>query len=110
MKKSLSGFFLLATFSLTITGCAGTFKNSPMGIEAGSMLDICVEMKKNGLLPGIDSDEDTHFELKIEGMAFSKRNDVTYPLQLDCILVKDSQEQSFPFIKQSSNSEWKLSQ
>ncbi len=110
MKKALTGFFLLVAFSLNIAGCAGIFKNSPMGIEVESMGHTCLEMKKNGLLPGIDSGEDSHFKLKTEGVAFSKRNDVTYPLQLNCILVEDSQEQSFPFVKQSSNSEWKLSQ
>ncbi len=109
MKKLLNCFFLMAV-SLNITGCAGIFKNSPMGIEVGSMGHTCLEMKKNGLLPGIGSGEDTPFELKSESVAFSERNDVTYPLQLNCILVKDSQEYSFPFIKQSSNSEWKLSQ
>ncbi len=110
MKRSLSHSFLLAALSLSITGCAGIFKNSPMGIEVGSMGHTCLDMKKNGLLPGIDAGEDTPFELKSESVAFSERNDVTYPLQLNCILVKDSQEYSFPFIKQSSNSEWKLSQ
>ncbi len=101
-------------FSLNITGCASlftnSFKNSPMGIEVGSMGHTCLEMKRNGLLPGIDSGEDTPFALKSESVAFSERNDVTYPLQLNCIVVKDGQEYSFPFIKQSSNSEWKLSQ
>ncbi len=66
-------------------------------------------MKNNGLLPGIDVGEDTPFKLKIEGIEHSKRNDVTYPFQLNCTVVKDGQEYPFPFIKQSSNSEWRLS-
>ncbi len=70
-------------------------------------LNIC---KRYWVPPEIDAGEDTPFELKSEGVEFSKRNDITYPLQLNCIIVRDGQEYSFPFIKQSSNSEWKLSQ
>ncbi len=110
MKRSLNCFFLLAALLLNITGCGTIFTNSPMGIEVSSMGQTCLDMKENGLLPGIDAGVDTPFELKTEGVEFSKRNDVTYPLQLNCIIVIDGQEDSFPFIKQSSNSEWKLSQ
>ncbi len=113
MKRSLSCTFFLTVLSLDIAGCAvmeSKFASSPYGIEVKSMVHACLEMKENGLLPGIDAGEDTPFELKNEGVEFSKRNDVTYPLLLNCILVKDDQEYSFPFMKQSPNSKWNLSQ
>ncbi len=113
MKKTLAYLFLLTTLSLNIGGCAfaeAQFASSPAGIEAMNMGETCLNMKKKGLLSGIEASEDTPFKLKTEGILYSKRNNVTYPFQLNCIIIMNDQEHSFPFAKQSSNSEWKLSQ
>ncbi|MCP3663875.1 MAG: hypothetical protein GY696_15515 [Gammaproteobacteria bacterium] len=86
------------------------FEHSPAGVEAWNMGEACLDMKKRGLLPGVAAGEESHGTLTSEKTEFSKRNNVSYPFRLKCIIVQDGQEYTFPFIKQSSDSEWKLSQ
>ncbi|MCP4993734.1 MAG: hypothetical protein GY934_08100 [Gammaproteobacteria bacterium] len=110
MKKSGHGLLLLAISTLSLSGCAYMFEHSPAGVEVRSMGEACLDMKKRGLLPGVAAGEESHGTLSSEQIAFSKRDDVSYPFRLKCIIVQDDHEYTFPFIKQSSNSEWKLSQ
>jgi len=113
MKRYFRGLFLLCAASLGITGCSlveTQFANSPYGSEIESMMKTCMVMKENGLLPGLDAGEDKSLELTSDGIDFSERNTVNYPIQLNCVVISHDQERSFPFTKQSSNSEWKLSE
>lgn len=113
MYRPLSCLFLLAALSLSITGCRSKevqFADSLYGIEMQSMMNTCIEMQTNGLLPGVEAGMDASLEFMSDEIEFSNRNDISYPLQLKCIVVKYGQGHFFQFIKQSSNSKWKLSQ
>ncbi len=120
MNKSPPILLLLTALLLGVTGSdvveaqiAGSpeaqFEGSPAGIEATSMGKTCLSMKITGLLPGIEAIDDAPFTLKTEGIKISKINDVTYPYKLNCVVTMNGQEHSFPFIKQSPKSDWRLS-
>ncbi len=114
MKKYFRSLFLLAALSLSITGCTTMettqFENSPYGAEVQSVINTCMDMQKKGLLPGINAGEDKSMKFESDGIDFTKRNEVAYPLRLNCNVIKHGQRHSFSFVKQSSASKWKLSQ
>lgn len=88
---------------------ATQFSSSSYGIEMQSMVKICMNMQKNGLLPGIGSGKNKSIKFTSDEIDFSKRNDTTYPLRLNCIITQQNQKHYFPFVKHAKNSRWKLS-
>ena len=103
---------LLTALLLLTTGCSSIetqFANSPYGLETKSMVDTCMEKQKKGLLSGVNPGESKSIEFSSEGVNFSDRDNVTYPLQLNCIVIKQDKKHSFSFIKESKHSQWELS-
>ena len=94
------------------TGCASIetrFERSAYGVEMKRMMAVCLDMRERGELPGIaGGSADRSLSLSIEGVDFSARRDIRYPLRLDCIVTQGGQTRSFPFRKETAAGDWVL--
>jgi len=86
------------------------FAKSRYGMEMQSMVNVCMDMQRNGDLPGIRGGEDTSMEFESESVDFSKRDDVVYPLQMQCMVTKDEEMLAFTFDKKKADADWMLVQ
>ncbi|MDD9820765.1 MAG: hypothetical protein OXR07_07790 [Nitrospira sp.] len=108
---------LVAVFAvlMSVTAWAETaeemeFAKSRYGVEMQSMVDVCIDMQRNGDLPGIRGGEDLTMEFGSESVDFSKKDDVVYPLQLQCMVIKDAEMLAFTFNKETVDADWTLVQ
>jgi len=116
-EVTMKGFVnvLVAVFVvlMSVTSWAETreemeFAKSRYGVEMQSMMDVCMTMQRNGDLPGISGGEDTAIEFGSESVDFSKKDDVVYPLQMQCMVIKDEEMLAFAFNKETADADWTL--
>jgi len=86
------------------------FAKGRYGLEMQSMMNVCMDMQRNGDLPGIRGGEGTAMEFHSESVDFSKRDDVVYPLQMQCMVIKDNEMLAFIFNKETADADWTLVQ
>ncbi len=125
MQDLVKGLVAMLAISMSVAGCASShtghydmdremeekrmmFSKSPYGMEMKSMMNVCIAMQQNGDLPGVMGGEDKALELVVEPVDFSKKDDVSYPLQMKCMLIKDDQTQPFTFNKETMDADWML--
>ena len=113
--ETSTGLRKLAVMAAVCAGAAGCaavetrFERSAYGVEMKRMMAVCLDMRKRGELPGVaGGDDDRSLSLATEGVDFSARHDVRYPLRLDCIVTQGGQTRSFPFRKETAAGDWVL--
>ncbi len=85
------------------------FAESGYGMEMRSMVETCMNMSKNGDLPGIEGGEDQSLEFSSEEMDFSEKDGVSYPLRLKCMIAKgEAPALTFTFNRETADTDWAL--
>ncbi len=112
---TLAGLRKLAAMAAVCAGAAGCatvearFERSAYGVEMKRMMAVCLDMRERGELPGIaGGSADRSLSLATEGVDFSARRDIRYPLRLDCIVTQGGRTRSFPFRKETAAGDWVL--
>ncbi len=84
------------------------FEASPYGSALRDMMTACTTMQHNGELPGIEAGESESLRFATEGIPFSDKDHVRYPLKIDCLIADDNGETAFTFRKEHADGEWLL--
>ena len=120
-KKSYKNLLILSAALFAVNGCSGMavdFENNPYEVEVAGMIETCMEMQRDGLLPGVTGGEDRSLEfmsdgvvsLKADGIGFSNNDAGRYPLTLNCTVIKGNGKKIFFLSKPSPGAEWVLLQ
>ncbi len=112
-KKMLFKGLPLGLLLLGIVGCnsilkAMKFQNSAYGVEMQNMINVCMQNQKNGQLSGIRSGKDMSMEFFSDEVDFSSRDNTRFPMKLNCTVVQNNKEHSFPYVKESKGGKWRL--
>lgn len=84
------------------------FANSRYGNEITTMMDKCIEMQEAGLLSGVPAGQIASIEFMSDEIDFSERDNVHYPLNLNCIVIESGQQYPFAFSKATPDAGWQL--
>jgi len=112
MMKNTMKKLAVALAAVAAAGCGGSyedeFSKSRYAAEMQGMMDVCMAMQKNGELPGIAGGENRALEFATEQIDFSEKDDVGYPLQIQCMVSGDGQAQTFTFNRETADADWML--
>jgi len=113
MKGFVKILVAVCAVLMSVTSCNVAMKEmefakSRYGVEMLSMMNVCAAMQRNGNLPGIRGGADRTIEFGSEEMDFSKKDDVVYPLQMQCTVTKDGKTRAFTFNKAKAGADWML--
>jgi len=98
-----------------LAGCGGLaatemqFEKSLYGDELEAMMTVCMDLQKSGGLPGLAGGE-RPLEFKSDTIDFSARNEVSYPLRLNCFVHEGKKRHRFVFVKEAPAADWEFVQ
>jgi len=113
MKSFVKILAVVFAVLMSVTACSVAMKDmefakSRYGMEMLSMIKTCADMQRKGNLPGIRGGLDRTLEFEGDSIDFAKKDDVVYPLQLQCMVIKDHRTLTFTFNKETADANWTL--
>lgn len=84
------------------------FEKSSYGKEMQGMMSVCTSMQTDGRLPGIGAGENRSLRFSSGAVEFSEKDNLQYPLTLDCRIKGEGPEAVFTFRKKTPGGKWVL--
>jgi len=96
-----------------LAGCGGLaatamqFEQSPYGAVLEPIMNVSMDLQQSCDLPGLAGGE-RPLEFKSDEIDFSARNEVYYPLRLNCFVHEGRKKHRFAFVKEAQTADWEL--